>query len=910
MKPLFVGRDTEIEVIDRLFQSIQENGSVVVVQGEPGIGKSVLLSTAAERAVLRDMQVLNASGVSAEAQMPFAGLHQLLRPILHRADALPPPQQSALLSAFGMVTEVSNPNLFLIALATLTLLTECASRQPLAVLLDDAHWLDQPTFDVLAFVARRIQADAIVLIAAFRDDSPKLLGDGSALRLVLGGLDDDAARTILAAFAPESSTSLRKRVIREAAGNPLALVELPRGGEAQRGGEAGWLRLSHRLERTFLGRVSELPATSRTSLFVAAENDGASLHEVLRAAGELVGQALDASVFAAATSVNLVEIDGDNIRFRHPLVRSAIHQSLDFATFQAVHQALAAAILNQQERALWHYAASIREPDEKIASELHREAERSRRRGGAAMAMATFESAARLSESAGTRTPRLLHAAELAVELGQLDAMDRLLSQVDNDSSDPAAPARVAWILELSQTGMVNDPGRVSALIASAAQAREAGEIELAVNLLLRASQRCWWGNARTSTSEDIKATAEQIGSLDNSPQLTAIFAYGSPLEHGQTVLTQLRNFAALGDMDPTITRMLGSAANVIGAFDIGLPFLTHANAGLREQGRLGDLARVLFAQAWAQVEVGDWNGALQAAEECTSLSQESGGQHWIAAGTIVKARVAAMRGDTAAFESGCALAERIALPLAASFLLAMLQLARGSAAISWARHAEALEHLQRMFDASDPAYNTSIQFYATIDLVDAAIGVDRPAAAWTLIEEIDNLTAGQPVPWVRASLKYAKAMLAGPDQADDLFDEALRLDLRPWPYLRGRLLLAYGARQRRLRRPADARSPLRIARDIFDALGAAPWGDRARQELRASGEASRRRPDNIASLLSPQELHIAQLAAGGLTNKEIASRLYLSHRTVGFHLHRIFPKLGITARAGLRDAITAPKGF
>ena len=670
-----------------------------------------------------------------------------------------------------------------------------------------------------------------------------------------------------------------------------------------------WLPLSERLERAFYGRVAELPSETQTLLFVAAENDGPSLHEVLRASALILAHGVDVATMRPAVAANLVQIDGLDIRFRHPLVRSAIHQAADPAMRASIHRALADVTRDEPDRHVWHKAAASMAPDEGLAVELDGAAERALRRGGTGMALLAMETAIRLSRSADERGRRFLQAAELAMELGQTHKAEEYLRKVEEAGPAPAVGAQIALIRELSEPGMVRDPSRVAALVSAAGAARSAGETALAVNLLWRAAQRCWWGDATARTRQDIELAAGQLEAPEASPHVTAILGYAAPLGNGHRVYRALAAFARESNHDVASARVLGSAANVVGAFELGLLFLASASAAARDEGRLWDLARTLFALSWAQVEVGDWYGALGSADEAAALAEESGGAHWVAAANIVRARVAAMRGADADCATYCAEAERIALPLSASFLLAMVQLARASAAVTLGRHGEAYDHLARIFDPADPAYNSSIQFYAVADLVDAAVGAGRREAASAIVSGIATETQGTPVPWVRASLGYARAVLAPPETVGAAFDEATLPDLKEWPFLRGRLLLCYGVWLRRQRRSADARAPLRIAHSTFDALGAAPWAERAAQELRATGEASRKARSSSADDLSPQEITIARLAARGLTNKEIGLRLTLSHRTVGYHLHRIFPKIGISSRAELRDALGTAAG-
>jgi DNA-binding CsgD family transcriptional regulator len=899
------GRKQDIALIDHLIERIDQGGSTLVISGEPGIGKSALLEVARHKANERGISVLSMTGVLAEVHLPFAALEQALRPLMKGAAGLVPRQRSALLAAFGMHDDTGAPDIFLVALATLSLLTGRATREPLLLLADDAQWLDQATYDVLGFISRRLSSDPIVLVVAMRDDFNNSLGDASTQRLRLSGLEEADAEHLLDANAPDLPAELRSRFLKEASGNPLALVELPRGERAA-AGDAPWLPLTDRLERAFSSRLSDLPHMAQLLLFVTAENDGTSLHEILSAGEAVLGERVGINALAPAVAAKLIEINGTEVRFRHPLVRSAMHQAADPATRQRIHAALAAIIQDQLDRRLWHRAAATIGPDDELAGEYDRMAARALRRGAVAMAIEVLENAARLSSTARAKSDRLLRAAELAADLGQPELMERLLRQADTDGSDQLAPVRIAWCREISQPPAVHDPTKILALIGFAAQARAAGATDLAGNLLWRAAQRCWWSNASDELCTKVLAAANRLELPEVDPRLIAISAYVEPLRRGGDLYIKLQRLAETGHSDPTVARILGSTANVIGAFDLSANFFAESNAALRAQGRLSDLARVLFAQGWAETEVGDWRGATREAEESARLAEETGGLPWIAAATILKARLAGMQGNLEQSEAYAAQAEALALSIGASFLLAMVQIARGISAIGAGRHWEAYEHLRRLFAPADPAFNSGLQFFGLADFVEAAAFSGHAEMASGVIDEIERVAAPMPVPWVGTMLQYGKALLAAPEDAEQCFLQGLGPAAKKWPFLRARILLAYGGWLRRQRRSANARAPLREARDVFDALGASPWGDRAREELRASGETSRRRTEQVWEKLTPQELHIAQLAVEGLSNKEIGARLYLSHRTVGYHLHRIFSKVGITSRSGLRQILAS----
>jgi DNA-binding CsgD family transcriptional regulator len=898
------GREQDITLIDHLLDRIDRYGSTLVISGEPGIGKSALLEIARDRANERGISVLSMIGVLAEVHLPFAALEQALRPLMNRAAGLVPRQRSALLAAFGMHGDMGAPDIFLVALATLTLLTESATRKPILLVADDVQWLDQATYEVLAFISRRLGSDPVVLMAAMPDGFNRPFGDASTLRHRLSALDDADAGRLLDAYAPGLSTELRSRFLKEACGNPLALVELPRGARSDDARDTPWLPLTERLERAFSSRLSDLPNAARILLFVAAENDGTSLHEILRAGEAVLGGRVGVDALTAAITARLIEADKTEVRFRHPLVRSAMHQAADLATRQRIHAALAETI-QQLDRQLWHRAAATIGPDDELADEHDRMAGRALRRGAVAMAIEVLENAARLSSTERAKSDRLLRAAELAADLGQPELLERLLRQANVDESDQLAPVRVAWCREISRSPTINDPAKIFALVGFAARAHAAGAKDLAGNLLWRAAQRCWWSDASDEVRAKILAAADRLELQDADPRLIAISAYVEPLRLGGDIYVKLQRLSETRDSDPAVAGILGSTADVIGAFDLSVSFLAESSAALRAQGRLGDLARVLFAQGWAEMEVGDWTGAIREAEESVRFAEETGGTLWIAAATILKAKLAGMQGSLEQSEAYSAQAEGLVLSIGASFLLAMLQIARGVSAIGAGRHWEAYEHLRRLFVSADPAFNSGLQFFGLADFVEAAVYSGNADAARNAINETVRVSAPTPVSWVETMLHYGKALLAPPDDAERFFLQGLGPAAKKWPFLRGRLLLAYGEWLRRQRRSANARAPLREARDIFDALGASPWSNRAREELRASGESSRRRTERVWEALTPQELHIAQLAAEGLSNKEIGARLYLSHRTVGYHLHRIFSKTGITSRSGLRPILT-----
>jgi DNA-binding CsgD family transcriptional regulator len=902
------GRESQLARVEALVDAMPIGGALLV-RGEPGIGKSSILEAAQTRAWERGMLMLAATAVPSEAALPFAGLHQIVRPIIAGVDALPPPQQVALMAAFGMIDSRA-PDLFVTALATLNLLAEAADRAGgMLVTVDDAHWLDEPTSKVLAFVARRIASDPIAILAAIRagDESP--LAEIGIPNVDLNPLNEHDAARLVDAVAPHLQPAARKRVLHEAAGNPLAIVELPVAlaslTSAEQSDIPGQLPLTARLERAFTARHRELPSATQSLLTVAAIDDAGSIAELLAAATSLEGNDVTAEELAPAIAAGLVAAVDTIVRFRHPLIRSAVYQDAGVAGRRAAHLALADVLSDDPDRSAWHRAAAALGPDPDVAAGLEAAASRARRRGAIAVAVAALERAATLTADPPLRGTRLVRAADLAFELGRRDIVTRTLREADTSTLGSLDRARLIWIREQTDPHVVTDPAGVTYLIDLADRTRADGDNDLAVGLLWLVAQRCWWADPGKETRDLVIAAAERTGLSADDPQLIAIFGYAAPIERGQFVTDWLAKAGSMATGDPTAGRLLGNVALAVGSFDLGLGFLAEANGTLRAQGRLGHLARVLTLQAWGATLLGDWKLAAPAADEAAALASETGDAIWVAGAHAVSATLAAYRGREDQADDLSAEAERIAGPLRASFVLAVVQLARGVSALGGGRPSEAFEQLRRVFDGSDPAFHHAVRTWAVGDFAEAAVQSGHSDAAELVLGEMERLSEETPASWLHAGVRYARALLAPDDMAEAVFQAALDDDT-PYPIQRARLLLAYGVWLRRQRRVAESRSPLRAARDAFDSIGVIPWAERARRELRASGEVSRKRASSSWEELTPQELQIAQLAADGLSNRDIGERLFLSHRTVGSHLYRIFPKLAITSRGALHGALAA----
>ncbi|MDP4501633.1 ATP-binding protein [Nonomuraea turcica] len=928
--PLF-GREAELKALAELIDE-QESRSGALLRGEPGIGKSALVAEAVSAASAAGLRVLTVTGTESEHNLAYAGLHQLLYPVRAGMAALPAAQRDALSGALGLADAAAGPSAHLVGLATLTLLAEESVRRSLLVVAEDAHWLDRASADVLAFVARRIESEPIVVIATLREGERSPLEDAGLSPMPLDRLPDQVAAELLDTTAPGLAPEVRAWLLAQAAGNPLALTELPAAlGEHARPGSAqplsehpgpgpalpdrlgpglplpdplgpGGLTLSltERLERAFTARVAALPAPARTALLVAALAQGDSAAEALAATGLILGTAAEPEILAPAVEARLIEQEAGSVRFRHPLMRAAIPVAATPAERRRAHLALAETLRDRPDRQVWHRAAAAPGPDEEVAAELDRAADRAGHRGGVAAAIAALDQAARLSEEPDRKALRLLRAAELAVESGRRDTAERMVGDARALDLSPRRRATAAWLLSGFEDGVREHVSRVPELTGLAASATADGHPEPAARILWGAAMRCFWSEPGQDARRELMDVADRLPLPAGDPRMVAVAAYVAPFERGATVLDRLRELAGVAGEEPETYRYLGSAALQVGAFDLAARFSETAAPGLRAQGRLGLLPRALAVQAWSLTRLGDLATALPAAAEAAKLARETGQPFMYGLAIAVQAEIAALKGDHGRAGTLADEAERVALPAGARPVLATVQLARGLAALSEGRFDDAFAALSRILDPADPAYQLALRAYCLAELTEAAARAGRADTMRDILYDLEPEAASTPSPALHIGLRYARAVLAPNAQAEELFTAALRADLTGWPAERGRLHLAFGEWLRRQRRAVECRAHLRTARESFDALGLTAWGERARAELRGAGESSPNRDPDARDQLTPHELNIARLAAEGLTNREIGQRLYLSHRTVGTHLHRIFPKLGVSSRSDL----------
>jgi DNA-binding CsgD family transcriptional regulator len=898
---LLLGRDAELRILEERLDSIGEHGSALLIRGDPGVGKTSVLAAAKKLASERRLSVLSAAGVQTETNLPFAGLFELVRPILDKMDRLPKAQQNALRAAFGLA-ERSSADLFVVALAALDLLAEAASEHPLLLLIDDVQWLDQSSTAVLAFIARRLESEPIFMLVGNRDPNGTPL-DGIIPRLRLEALDDVAASALLHAYYSELPVLLRDKVLREAAGNPLALVELPKAITSDSYGRLlpGPQPLTTRLEDAFASRISELPLSTRHFLLIAALDEQSNLAEIMSAATLLSGEELPLEVLTPATRAGLLTVDSMDVRFKHPLMRSAVNNAASLAERVAAHSAWATVLQNDADRRAWHRAAATVGPDDTVAEELESAAIRAQQRGDVPVAVQALDRATELSADPARRARCLLKGVELAFDIGWRDVVVRLLQRAATLKVPPRDRFRLMWY----DVALSRSISGAQALSEIADNIKGSDDVDLALDLLSGPATHGWWAEPDEQVCNRVIAAVERgrISSQDD-PRFLLILAMTAPIDRGASVIASLKRLAKNADGNPRAAYLLGMAATQVGEFDLVERFLAIAASGFRNDGRLALLTHVLVLRAWSAIYLGNRNAAIANAEEGLRLATETDQTIYVALAQAAVAILAALRGEHDTADALADEAERASLR--SGTIVAEIQMARGVNALAAQRYADAYSHFHRMFDSSDSAYHPMRQYFFIGDLVEAAIQSGHRDETNAILADVEDVARRTPSSQLQQAMHYARAILVADDDPDRerLFEGTLSAEVIRSPFTLARVRLAYGTWLRRARRLKDARSPLRAAMEAFDAFDAFPWSERARKELRSTGVSVEGRTPELRDRLTTQELQIALMAATGLSNREIGQKLFLSHRTVGSHLYRIFPKLNITTRFQLRDVL------
>ncbi|MDP4500601.1 helix-turn-helix transcriptional regulator [Nonomuraea turcica] len=895
---MLYGRQAEQAVIGGLLDG---RSGALVVRGEAGIGKSALLESCVAGARVR---VLRVTGVESEADLPFAALHLLLRPVVDHIEALPPQQAEALRGALGL-GGATRGDRFLVGLATLSLLVELSAAGPVVCVVDDAQWLDGESADALLFAARRLYAEPVVVLFGARE------GDFPARglpELRLGTLDAEAAREVLAEQAADLPPAVRDQVVAEAGGNPLALVELPRMLTAeQRRGAVVPLSFSlgaaqpvtDRVLTGFHDRIAALPEATRCCLLVAALDHHDEL-DVLAGAVGLLGASL--ADFAEAERAGLVRVGLGGVVFHHPLVRTAVLLGCDIAARMAAHRALAETV--DEDRRAWHLAAVTRQPDEEVAGQLESLALRARQRGGQTAVSAAYARAAELSADPGEAVRRWTAAAAAAAEAGLWERarvlVDRARRLAEETTLEEAVPAELALVrakLEI-EAGRPLDGVR---LLHEGAEA--VGDLSVKLSLLSLAGFYTWASAAHPDQVALARRTEELCPDGDGLAAMVRTFNHAFRLIlEGDAVTTLTYRMPDQAERIPFELRFIIAYQSMVRAdLDGMLEGSAQIVQDCRAEGRLGRLPQAMTIFTIAQLLNGHHRSARSAVAAGLALAADVGQPQWGSYLAGVHAWLSAIAG---AQEECAAMAEQAIWEAGhrrwmpgycwAEYALAALDFTLG-------RYEAMLDRVDRAM--SGPASHAFLWRYSWPDYIEAAVRVGDPHRAQQPLRLYAEWAEATGRSRALAVLYRVRALLAPDSQAVELYERALALHSEAeQPFDQARTRLLYGEWLRRHKRRAEARTQLQAAMDAFDQLGAAPWSDRAAAELRATGLSlpDHARTADPLNVLTPQELQVVRLAVTGASNREIGAHLFLSPRTVASHLYKAFPKLGVSSRAEL----------
>ena len=900
---MLIGRSGECARLDRVLTDARAGHSaILVLRGAAGAGKTALLEYAAGRAA--SCRIVRAVGVESEMELPFSGLHQLCGPLLDRLDGLPPPQRDALATAFGLRNSGSRADRFLISLAALSLLSDAAEELPLLCLVDDAQWLDRSSAQALAFVARRLGADAVALVFAVRE--PIDLDELARLPdLRVEGLSDAYARELLASVvgAPLDDR-VRARVLAEAHGNPLALLELPRdlSPAAMAGGFglSGELPVQSRIEASFLRRVQQLPAATQRLLLLAAAEPTGEPALLWRSAVQLE---ITTEAMAPAEGDGLLEI-GARVVFRHPLLRSAIYQGAPAEDRRTAHRALAAATDAEADpdRRAWHLAQATPGPDEEVADQLQRSAGRAQARGGLAAAAAFLQRATALTLAPGPRARRALEAAEAKQLAGAPEDALALLSAAADGPLD-----------ELDRATLQRLHGQI------ALDLRRGGD---AVPLLLDAARRLESldpGLARETYLEALRA-ASIAGRLGSGMAAAAQAARNAPPAPGEPRATDLlldglavRFTDGYAASAPALKRALAAVRDEGGHTprNVRWPWIArrvapdlfddetwHALATrnvqiARDTGALAVLPLALNLLALVRCLEGDLAAAAALVDEADEIADATSTSP-IGFGRIL---LAGCRGDETRGLELIGASEAAAVARGEGVVLTFGEHARSLLHNGLGHHAAALEQAQSASDRDE----LMVSVWSLPELVEAAARCGKTGLANVAVERLAASTQAAGTDLALGIEARGRALVGEGAAAEELYREAVdRLGRCRLAMDLARAHLLYGEWLRREHRRRDGRKQLRAAHEMFDSMGAAAFAERARRELLATGETVRARTPETRDELTPQETQIAHLARDGLSNPEIGARLFISPRTVQYHLRKVFTKLEISSRGEL----------
>ena len=908
---MLLGRAPERLALERMIAEARHGrGSVLGLVGEPGIGKTALLDHAAREAV--GFRVLRVRGVQTEAEMPFGGLAELLRPCLAALDQIPEPQSAALSGALALAPAQAGDR-FAIGAATLSLLSASAEDGPLLLLVDDAHWLDDPSAQALLFAARRLFADPIALVVAAREGELSFL-DGADLRVLpVGGLSrSDAAALIADSGLPEE---LADRLYRTTGGNPLAMLELASVGARLAAVAPGQpVPISASIAEAFLHRFGRLPDATRRLLVVTAASDDGDL-AVLDRAARAMGLAV--ADYVAAEDAGLVSIDRGRVTFHHPLARAAMYADASAAERRAAHAALARAVADQDDdRRAWHLASAALGPDDGAAAALADAAARARERSAYAVAAAAYERSATLRSDPEARSELFLSAADAAWLAGDAVRALARLEDARRDAVDHVRLARIDYLRGV--VAMRRGPAAEGYPLMSDAAGRIADtDPELAIVMLAHSVQGAFYAGdtpamlsaAQRAHSLTTRSTSRRALFFASVATGMALVADGQGEEGAHAVrdaVAILEEFDELSS-DPALLVWASVGPLWLRETSAGRDIIERAFDRARELVAVGVLPSLLHMFARDEATTEHWAEAAAHYDEAMRLSRETGQRVELAAALAGAACLEARQGRDGECRAHAAEAARLCDELGIGFFgiwaiqaVGDLELGLGNPAQSILQHEAQATELRRRGIAD-------VDLSPAPELVDAHLRLGNTAQVGEIAMDYRERAEAKGQPWALARAARCAGLLASYDDMEACFDEALRLHERtPDAFEEARTRLAFGARLRRSRQRVRAREQLRGALSIFERLGAVPWADQADSELAATGETARRRDVSTLSRLTPQELQIARLLAAGRTTREAAAAVFISPKTVEYHLRHVYDKLGIRSREELVLAMRA----
>jgi DNA-binding CsgD family transcriptional regulator len=900
---MLLGREQERLALDRVMANTRLGSSAVLALiGEAGIGKTSLLEYAAENAA--GLQLLRARGVESETNIPFAGLFDLLRPALGLLSKIPSARAATLESALALRPGIAGER-FAVGAATLSLLAAYADEAPVLMLIDDAHLLDASTAEALRFALRRLVAERLGAILTVREDETSIVDDADLPVLHVGGLDERAASQLLGAVAPDTAA----RLFRATAGNPLALIELSR--ESSRLAVAAIdapIAVPAKVSRAFVRRADQLDDAVRQLLVLVATNDADDVPTLSRAAASM---GLDLRGLTTAEEAGLVTLGAGRVQFQHPLARAAIYAEALPEQRREAHRAVARALPDRDaDRRAWHLAAAAIGPDGAVSSALAQAGIRARERSAYGVADAAFERAARLALDGARRGQLLALAADAAWLAGFADRAIGLLSEARELAIEPE---RLVEIEQLRghitvRRGPVMEG---HAILVAAAERVASTEPELAVSMLTEAVDACFYaGEVATMVHTADRAISLLPAQASNRTRFLAATAHGMALVFAgdpRGGIDSFRSAVVLAEHDKTLreeTRLLSwlvMAPLWIRETGSGRELVEGAIETARAQAALGILPGLLSRVARDHAAGDDWASAAVEYDEAIRFGRETGQRTELAGALAGLAWLEARQGREsecrAHAEQASALCDALGVGLFGTWAVRAV----GELELGLGRPAAAIDHFLECERRLAALGIMDIDISPAAELIDAYLRVGRTSDAVAVSERLDGESRKKGQPWSLARSARVRGLLAPDGEFSELFEEALALQSRtPDTFELGLIHFAHGARLRRGRRRRDARVELRTALDIFDRLGAAPWSEQTRTELLATGETPRRRDVPALDMLTRQEFHIAQVLAGGKTTREAAAALFLSPKTVEYHLRNVYGKLGVNSRSEL----------